>query len=338
MKCMKEFQIGGVNITKSEGDDQKALDASLSLLNLQKKLKGIDRVFIKINLLVAESYELGTVSDPFILEGIIKEIRKYSDKEIVITESESVWCTEILLGGEASAKEEHIAAGLKLALKNSGTQEILDKYNLRFLNATKAPKASRDDVLKLVKQHFPKNVKDIDEDMLEMVPSEFLEGNPLFISYNKMKTHRMRGVGVTLACKNLFGLITNPNCVPFHDGGKGLLNSMLSINLIYNAIFENKVGFVECLRYAIEGDGPDTEKGVTKKNAGLIVAGENFLEVDTVAIRLMDIDSKYTVFVDKLRSCYPPFKVNLEKIPEEFIAKFRQPEHWEGVPPPEWTA
>lgn len=325
---MKQLKLNDISIVKSEKDDQKALDAALSSLNLDKRLENIDKVVIKINLVVAEPYTLGSVSDPMVLEGIIREIQKYSKTEIIIAEAETAWCPEMFMG-KSSEKPKDCVRGWELALKNSGTQEILDKYpNVRILDVTRCEKAQKEEIEELVTDHRDK----IDPDMLSMVPAEFLEDNILFIDYAKMKTHRFYGTGSTATCKNMMGFITTPSRVPYHDGGKGLLNSILSINLLYSQILKNRVGIAECLRYTIEGDGPDTEKGHTKMNAGLIVTGENFLEIDTVCTHLIKIDPKVATYLETLKICYPEFDIDLSSIPNDFIVPFEPPTHWEGNP------
>jgi uncharacterized protein (DUF362 family) len=102
------------------------------------------------------------------------------------------------------------------------------------------------------------------------------------VSMPKMKTHHW--MGVTLAMKNLFGLM--PGSVygwpknAFHFWGIG--NSIIDINATIKPHFAIVDGIT-----GMEGDGPIMG---TPKQTGVLVMGRNLVAVDSTCSRIMGID------------------------------------------------
>lgn len=111
---------------------------------------------------------------------------------------------------------------------------------------------------------------------------EALRRADIVVSMPKLKTHHW--VGVTLAMKNLFGVMPGvyygwPKNVLHHNG---IPESILDITATVRpqlAIIDGIIG--------MEGDGPVMG---TPKHAGLLVLGTNLPAVDATATRLMGID------------------------------------------------
>ena len=114
------------------------------------------------------------------------------------------------------------------------------------------------------------------------LPRTVLEAD-LFVSMPKMKTHHW--TGVTLAMKNLFGII--PGSVygwpknPLHYAG--LPESILDINA---ALRGDRFAIVNGI-IAMEGNGPIQG---TAKHCGVLVFGDDLTAVDATTARLMRID------------------------------------------------
>lgn len=107
-------------------------------------------------------------------------------------------------------------------------------------------------------------------------------GADLIVSLAKMKTHHW--AGVTLAMKNLFGLV--PGSVYGWPKNKlhylGIPESILALNRQFRRTFAIVDGIV-----GMEGNGPIQG---TPKAAGVMVMGRDLVAVDATCCRIMDID------------------------------------------------
>ncbi len=104
------------------------------------------------------------------------------------------------------------------------------------------------------------------------------------VSLAKLKTHHW--AGVTLAMKNLFGLMPGmvygwPKNVLHHAG---LMGSILDIN----ATFRPQLAIVDGI-VGMEGDGPIMGR---PKMAGVLVMGRNLPAVDATCTRIMGLDPR----------------------------------------------
>ena len=107
-------------------------------------------------------------------------------------------------------------------------------------------------------------------------------GGDLLVSLPKMKTHHW--VGATLSMKNFFGLVPGgvygwPKNV-LHWAG--INESIADLHAAFSRRFALVDGIV-----GMEGNGPIQGKS---KNAGVVVAGADFLAVDATCCRIMGID------------------------------------------------
>lgn len=118
--------------------------------------------------------------------------------------------------------------------------------------------------------------------MRTLILPQAIEEADWIVSMPKMKTHHW--VGVTLAMKNLFGLMPGS----FYGWPKNLLHqngiaeSILDINATVRPDFAIVDGII-----GMEGDGPIMG---TPREMGILVMGANFPAVDATCARLMGID------------------------------------------------
>ena len=157
----------------------------------------------------------------------------------------------------------------EFVLEQSGLDDVLQDFKLDFvdLNTNDVETvANRFRKTRLKALYLPQVIRRAD----------------IVVSMPKMKTHHW--VGVTLAMKNLFGVMPGmvygwPKNVLHQEG---IPNSILDINAAVKpslAIVDGIVG--------MEGDGPIMG---SPKAAGLSVMGTNLLAVDAPSARLMGID------------------------------------------------
>lgn len=78
---MKLLKIGESLITKaSKNEIKKACFQLFEFLNFKNKLKNIDKIIIKPNIVSAQRYTLGSITDPIVVDELIK----YTNKSIKI--------------------------------------------------------------------------------------------------------------------------------------------------------------------------------------------------------------------------------------------------------------
>jgi uncharacterized protein (DUF362 family) len=111
----------------------------------------------------------------------------------------------------------------------------------------------------------------------------------LIVTMPKMKTHHW--AGVTLAMKNLFGLV--PGAVygwpknPLHYAG--IDRSIVGLNRMFRQTFAIVDGIV-----GMEGNGPIQG---TPRKAGVLVMGSDVVAVDATCCRIMGIDPEGIVYL-----------------------------------------
>ena len=156
-------------------------------------------------------------------------------------------------------------------LEQSGLESVLEEERIDFVDLNYDDLFAADNRLgltKLPKFYLPQSIRRAD----------------FLVSLPKLKTHHW--TGVTLAMKNLFGLMPGtcygwPKNVLHHAG---IGRSILDINATVRphlAIVDGIVG--------MEGDGPIMGK---PKSANLVVIGGNFPAVDATCARLMGFDPR----------------------------------------------
>jgi uncharacterized protein (DUF362 family) len=154
-------------------------------------------------------------------------------------------------------------------LEQSGLESVLEEERIDFVDLNYDDLFAADNRLgltKLPKLYLPQSIRRAD----------------FLVSLPKLKTHHW--AGVTLAMKNLFGLMPGicygwPKNVLHHAG---IGRSILDINATVRphlAIVDGIVG--------MEGDGPIMG---TPRSANLVVMGANFPAVDATCARLMGFD------------------------------------------------
>ena len=110
-------------------------------------------------------------------------------------------------------------------------------------------------------------------------------GDPVFISVAKLKTHVW--AGVTLSCKNPFGLYEPSIYFAPHGLARGIVHSVSCNQSIVDMLLARPVDFavIEGI-VGMEGNGP---LHGTPVNSGVVIAGQNPVAVDRYAATLMGL-------------------------------------------------
>ena len=208
-------------------------------------------VLLKPNL-VEPSLEAPQINtNPALVRAVAEVFRSWGAREVFVAE------------GQGHCRDTGYV------LEQSGLGPVLDEDRLEFVDLNHDEvwtAANRSGLTTLSALHLPTSLKRAD----------------LVVSLPKLKTHHW--VGVTLAMKNLFGVMPGvaygwPKNV-LHRAG--IERSILDINATVRpslAIVDGVVG--------MEGDGPLMGSAV---GSGVLVMGTNFPAVDATGARLMGID------------------------------------------------
>lgn len=317
---MKSVNVGSSLVIKANKNEvKKACSQLFDFLNFKNKIKNIDKILIKPNIVSMQHYTLGPVTDPLLVDELIKYLRKYSEKEILIVESETIWKTRKRIEkDEPDYNEKEQLIGFNLSLKSSGIENIVKKNkNVKVFNITRAKKLDSAYVKNKIIKKFGKKVNEIFPEFFRMVPIEF-DSKAIFISLSKIKSHCFQDTKITNCMKNQYGLIAYPNKTVYHYK---LSETIQYVNMLAQSFFDCCY-ITEALRYTMEGGGPT--RGDTLKNLGIAVAGTNPVEVDAIAAALMEVNPLKLDYLQSSRGLIGNYDEKmLAKIPKSFKYRFR---------------
>ncbi len=317
---MKLLNIGSSLIIKAgQNEVRKACLGLFEFLKLKDKIRKVDKILIKPNIVSLQHYKLGSVTDPIIVDELIKHIRKYTGKEILIVESETIWKTKKRMEkGEPDYDKEEQLLGFGMSLNSSGIKDIVyGKKNVKVLDITRAKKLDADFVKSKITKKFGNKANGIFPEFLGMVPKEF-DSKAVFISLSKLKSHCFQDTKITNCMKNQYGLISYPDKTVYHCK---LSEAIQYVNMIVQSFFDCCY-ITEALRYTMEGLGPT--RGETLRNLGIAIAGENPVEIDAVAAALMDVNPRKLDYLQSSRGLLGDYdEKQLAKIPKSFKYRFK---------------
>jgi uncharacterized protein (DUF362 family) len=328
MSLIEARELDHSILIHTDQDYLQACRKAFEFLRVTEQAKGRDKIVIKPNLLSSKSYTTGVVTDPLVLDVLLQQLRQSYDGEIVVAEAEAVYRTKSYLERGVMGKSvEEFREGFLLTLQNSGITSVLEKYGdpkIGVLDVSDTEYEDPQKVREVIRERYGDLADKIHPEYLGMVPRDFLQGNILGINLAKFKTHDNRPTVVTLALKNLFGFTTPPDREHLHGSWHNpwrLIESIISMNLIYFSVFQTWLHVVDGLRYCMEGNGPS--KGTTVERWGKIAAGTNPVELDAICAYLMGQkpgDLPYLTEASKYLGGYD--EDVLSRIPTGFVREF----------------
>lgn len=165
-------------------------------------------------------------------------------------------------------------------LEHSGVGRVLEKHGVEYLNLTEEIWAGRAADAAAVRRVVEEKYDPVEaEELYEKVPARLyaLRGGTL-LSLAKYKLV-FYPLGMSLAVKNLFGLIPGPSRGRYHGKAHALLDqSIVDINKIYHSLFAVK-GVVEAVFSAgwLEDETQGTQ---VRQGCGIAFAGEDIVALD----------------------------------------------------------
>ena len=225
-----------------------------------KDIKKTDSVFIKVNSLGAYPESLAITTNPMFLKAVIQLVKEK---------------TNLIKVGDNPANKELVSA-----LKKNGMFKVIEEEKVcLFIGALQTT----------ITNPSPHTYKDFDVSK-EIVDADYL------INLPKLKTHSL--TYFSGAQKNLFGLIYGLNKSSWHVKAPTPLDFAYVICDLYGAIkdsfeYDHIINLCDGI-IALEGEGPSTSG--SPKQAGIILASNDCISLDQVAIKLTHLNKdKYII-------------------------------------------
>ena len=242
-----------------------------------KNIKETDSVFIKVNCLGAYSEDLAITTNPLFLKAVIELVKEKT--------------SHIKVGDNPANKD------LVLALKKNGMYKVIEEENVDVLDGKVQTTITNPNF------HTYKEFE---------VSKEIIEADYL-INLPKLKTHTL--TYFSCAQKNLFGLIYGLKKSSWHVKAPTPLDFAYVICDLYGAIKANYqenhiINLCDGI-IALEGEGPSTSG--SPKEAGIILAANDAVSLDQVAIKLAKIH-KDKYIIGKLAGDLNLGETNLDNI------------------------
>ncbi|MEM2136482.1 MAG: DUF362 domain-containing protein [Candidatus Methanomethylicia archaeon] len=230
-----------VSIVRVINDVDESIRRSINLLG-GLKIQRDSKVVIKPNICFWKNTDGMIITDPRILESVLKMVREYTSK-IIVVESDN----------NSGTAEKRV--------KKSGIMDIIEENDAEFINLSRDENEEHD--VAGFKIHIPKTV----------LNAEY------FINIPKIKTCGVENLVISIAMKNMFGVLSDKKKMEFHK-------RIMEIILYVNKIVRQDLIIVDGI-IGMEGLGPVLGKPV---KLDLIVSGFNPVTIDSVCCRIMDIN------------------------------------------------
>lgn len=168
----------------------------------------------------------------------------------------------------------------KWFLQYSGIDKVLRKHDVEYLNITEEVWAERtadeETIHSIVEDSYSPLVM---KEMASFVPQRLYDlSDGTFLNLSKLKFME-EDIVISLALKNLFGMIPGPDRGKYHGEKNEAMNpSIVDMNKIYRSLFKTK-GVVEGVLTASRGMSLEPH---IYKNPGVLWTCEDTLELDAV--------------------------------------------------------
>ena len=230
-----------VVIVKAEEGVDEAIQKSIHLLGGLDIKRG-QQVVIKPNVCYHKNLDNMIITDPRVLEAVINLVKKRTDN-IVVVESDS----------RSGTADERVT--------RSGVMDLIEKCGVEFLNLS-------DDETEEY---------DVDGFTLQ-IPETVLETD-FFVNIPKVKTCNIEHTFITVAMKNMFGILANKKKPKLHE-------KLVEILLFLNRTIHQNLIIVDGI-VGMQGLGPIQGSPV---DLGLIISGLNSVTVDAICCYIMGIN------------------------------------------------
>ncbi len=230
-----------VAVVKAEENVEEAIHKSIHLLG-GLSIKQGQQVVIKPNVCYYKNLDNMIITDPRVLEAVINLVKKRTNN-ILVVESDN---------NSGTADER---------LRKSGVTDLIEKCDVEFLNLC----------------NDQTEEYDVDGFTLQ-IPKTVLKTD-FFINVPKVKTCNIEHTFITVAMKNMFGVLANKKKPKLHK-------KLIEILLLLNRTIRQNLIIVDGI-VGMQGLGPIQGSPV---DLGLIISGLNSVTVDAVCCHIMGIN------------------------------------------------
>lgn len=254
-----------------------------------KKFKvDTDYIVVKPNWV---SNEFGVYTEPEILDWLFEALPR---QEKIVIESYTPW---------RGLKKDEIDTGLidgkkfwnkyqeqdKQFLKSTGLDAIMKRYQAKYINVTNEVWAGKCVDPEIIK----KEVGDIKfKEFYSYIPQKIFElkDKVTLISLAKIKLEEENPqIMVSLATKNLFGLIPDPKRDKYHkNNDKNLPQAIIDIYKIYDSLFKKSLWINEGIKTLVKHYCSDRQ--LIDRDKKLLFIDSNAVKVDSATCRSLGID------------------------------------------------
>ena len=216
---------------------------------------------------------------------------------------------------------------------DSGIGEVLARHDAEFLNVTEeiwgGRGAAADEVARLVERRYPPIIH---SELYGCVPQRLLDlrgASMLNLAKLKVINAGTDAAFFSLAMKNLFGLIPEPNRGDYHGkGDTGLPNSIADMCKIYTALFD-VTHVAEAVHNTLisreeisDPDNPRKGPGLVR-DLGLAVSGRDPVELDAFIVSQFGGDPAERHFLKAARGILGDWDAaRFPEVPPRFAAFF----------------
>ncbi|RLI23775.1 hypothetical protein DRO58_08590, partial [Candidatus Bathyarchaeota archaeon] len=218
------------------------LESLLKRIKLERILRKTSLTIIKPNICYPKNLKKMVITDPELLRRVIEFVKPKTDRLLVIESDNN--------SGRAEVRAER-----------SGVMDVIEDCKVEFMNLSDVES------------------EEVDVSGCRILIPKILRKADFIINMPKLKTCNIEGMMVSIAMKNMFGVISNKKKNRLH---KKLLDVLLYINRNVKQDLIIVDGIV-----AMEGLGPVWGSPV---DLGLLIAGTNPVSVDSVCSYIMGIN------------------------------------------------
>jgi len=230
-----------VSLVRVGDNVEEAVRKSVSLLG-GLKIKEDARVVVKPNVCFTKNTQNMMITDPRVLESVLKMMNQKT-KSILVVESDNI-------SGTADER-----------VKKTGILDVIEDCGAEFLNLS-------------IEEYEEHRVSDL----TVRIPKAVLEADYL-INVPKMKTCNTENTVISIAMKNMFGVLADKKKIRFHE-------RLVDVLLYINKTLPQDMIIVDGI-VAMEGLGPVWG---TPVQLNLVVSGFNPITVDAVCCNVMGIN------------------------------------------------
>lgn len=290
----------------------------------------LSRINLKAPLVIKPNWSSSLIyTERPILDWILSAF----DGEVIIVESYAMWRNEMFIDSSqirdskflerlGKQKKSDLRKNDEWFLKFTGIQELLDKYDVEYLNISEELWANRVCSPEIIHNEVEKKFIPLEiESLSSSVPTRLFDlKDGTLLNLTKPK-RSLKFNFVSLTFKNLIGMIPDPWRGKYHGENDALLSqSIVDINKIYNSLF-NATGIIEGVFTTSETIDSLLDP-VIHSNTGYIWASENPVELDALVTVQLGMNPYDIEYLKQISEIFGPWSNRVEDLGSKYRVVF----------------